>query len=112
MDEEAADLARAAAQRLQQQYPDLPPQVEAAIARGGAGAPGQFEVATAIALSALLLNVAKFLYDIRKDQKAAAKLSRDALRRRVRVKLDDEGVPDTGHRSAVIEAVLDEVAAG
>lgn len=109
MNENAADLARRAAQRLAGQYPDLPPHVETAIAKGATGAPPRFDPLTiAISLAGLIVSIARFVYDIRKDQKAAEKLSRSALRSRIRVKLDDEGVPDTSHRSAVIEAVLDE----
>ena len=112
MNPEIEATARGAAARLAASHPDLPPHVEAAIARGGEQKPEQFiEPGTAIALAALVLNVAKFVYDLRKDAKAAEKMSRAGLRRRVRLELDERGVPATGHRDAVIEAVLDEVGA-
>jgi hypothetical protein len=112
MDPQVQAMARGAVARLAASHPDLPPHVEAAIARGDAGKSEQFiEPGTAIALAGLLLAVVKFIYDLRKDAKAAERMSRAALRRRVQLELDDRGVPATGNRDAVIEAVLDEVEA-
>ena len=62
------DLARRAAFRLGPQWDrNLPAAVEAQIQTGGA-VPQRFEAATTIAMAALILNAAKFAWDINRPR--------------------------------------------
>lgn len=109
MDQEAEALARRAAQRLAVELgADLPANVEAAL-QGAAGAPQRYEAATLIALAALVLNIVKFAWDIRKDMRAAAAPSSEVIARRIRLEV---AVPDgvtTEKRDQVIAVVVDEL---
>jgi hypothetical protein len=112
MDPEAEALARRAAERLAAQLgADLPTNVEAALQGGAAGAPPRYEVATAIALAALVLNIVKFAWDLRKDMRAAAAPSPtpEVIARRVRL---EAALPDgttTAQRDQVVAVVVDEL---
>ena len=57
----------------------------------------------------LILTAAKFAYDIRRDRKKDQQLAPEALKRRVRVMLDERGYPDTLNRAKAIEAVVQAV---
>ena len=65
----------------------LPANLEAAI-HGRADAPSTYEVATIIAVATLLLNIAKFAWDIHEDNlKSAAAPTQDSMARRIRMEV-------------------------
>ena len=105
------DLARRAAQRLSGDLGrNLPATVEAQL-QGDGAVPGRYDPATLIALATLVLNVAKFAWDIYRDHKKDAKAlpSQDAIARRIRLELNvDENVP-LEQRDKIIAVVVDEV---
>src|SRR4051812_20035154 len=88
---------RQAAQRLAPEFDrNLPALVEAQIQAGGQP-PERYDPGTAIALAALLLNAAKFAWDIYKDRKKEIKdaAAREAVVRQLRLELKiDSGISD------------------
>jgi hypothetical protein len=111
MDPEAEALARRAANRLAAQLgADLPANVEAAL-QGAAGPPQRYEAATLIALAALVLNIVKFAWDLRKDQRAAAAppSSPEVIARRMRLEVALPNGTTTAQRDQVIAVVVDEL---
>ena len=106
------EIARRAAQRLSGDldHQNLPAMVEAQLHRGGQ-APETYEPGTIIAVATLLLNVAKFAWDIYRDQKKDAKAapSADAIARKIRLELKaDDSVP-TDQRDKIIGVVVEEL---
>jgi hypothetical protein len=89
---------------------ELPANVEAAL-QGAAGAPQRFEAATQIALATLILNTAKFAWDLRKDLRAAAapSPSPEVIVRRIRLGVELPNGTTTAQRDQVIAVVLDEL---
>jgi hypothetical protein len=112
MDPEAESLARRAAERLAARLgADLPANVEAALQGSAAGAPQRFEAATLIALAALVLNIVKFAWDLRKDMRAAAAPSPSAevIARRMRLEVPLPNGTTTAQRDQIIAVVVDEL---
>ena len=105
------EIARRAAQRLSGDLDhNLPATVEAQLQAGGR-APERYEPATVIALAALVLNVAKFAWDVYRDRKkdAAVAPSAEAIARTIRIDLKaDEGI-SVEQREKVISVVVDEL---
>jgi hypothetical protein len=105
------ESARRAAQRLSADLDqNLPAAVEAQLQAGG-NVPERYEPATLIALAALVLNVAKFAWDIYRDRKkdTGRAPSADALARTIRLELTaDEGV-SIEQRDKIIGVVVDEL---
>src|SRR5271165_5483272 len=90
------DVARRAAQQLSDELGgNLPAAVEAQLQAGGA-APERYEPGTLIALAALVVNVAKFAWDVYRDRKKDAQApSADTLARTIRLELKtDDGLSD------------------
>ena len=112
MDPEAEALARRASERLAVQLgvDDLPANVEAAL-HGAASPPQSFEAATLIALAALVLNIVKFAWDIRKDMSAAAAPppSPEVIARRIRLEVAVPNGVSAAQRDQVIAVVVDEL---
>ena len=111
MDPEAEALARRAAERLAAQLgTDLPANVEAAL-QGAAGAPQRYEAATLIALAALVLNVVKFAWDLRKDMRAAAAPppSPEVIARRIRLEVALPNGVSAVQRDQIVTVVMDEL---
>jgi hypothetical protein len=111
MDPQAEALARRAAERLAAQLgADLPANVEAAL-QGAAGVPQRYEAATLIALAALVLNIAKFAWDLRKDLRATAapSPSPEVIARRIRLEIALPEGATTAQRDQVIAVVVDEL---
>ncbi len=105
------DLARRAALRLGTELDrNLPAAVEAHIHGGDAG-PKQFDAAITIALAALILNAAKFAWDIYRDLKKDSKAApaAEAIARRMRLELNVADEIDIGRRDRVIAVVVDEL---
>jgi hypothetical protein len=105
-------IARRAAQRLSGDLSqNLPAAVEAEL-RAGGKAPERYEpVTTVIALAALLLNAAKFAWDIYRDRKKDAKEAPSAytIARTLRLELKYyEGV-SIEQRDKIINVVVEEV---
>jgi hypothetical protein len=112
MDPEAEALIRRAAERLAAQLgADLPANVEAALQGSAAGAPQRYEPATLIALAALVLNIVKFAWDLRKDMRAAAapSPSREVIARRVRLEVALPTGVTTAQRDQIVTVVMDEL---
>jgi hypothetical protein len=110
MDPQAADLARRAAAGLSGKLgARLPTDVEAAI-EGSESAP-QFVDPVTIALATLVLNVAKFAWDIYKDSKKAATPgpNPDAIARRIRLEVELPSGVTEGQRDQVVAAVIAEL---
>ena len=105
------DLARNVALRLQDELDrNLPAAVEAQIQAGGA-APQRYDVATTIALAALILSAAKFAWDIYRDLKKDSKTAPapEVIARRMRLELNvAEGI-DKKRGDRIIEVVVDEL---
>jgi hypothetical protein len=57
-------------------------------------------------LASLLVSIVGTAYPIIKDWQRGR---REVLRRRVKLVLDEKGIPATGQRDAVLEALLDEL---
>lgn len=105
---DAADLARAAAARLEGKLGrDVTPEVEAALlARGGESARDQYAI-DPISLGSLIVSVASLAWTIYQDRKVKRA---DALERQVRVELRFEGTELGPHGDWVIETVVATVA--
>jgi hypothetical protein len=104
------DLARRAALRLSGELDrNLPAAVEARIQ--GGEIPQRFDMATTIALATLILNVAKFAWDIYRDRKKDAKAAPapEAVARQLRLELKVAHDIDIGRRDRVIAVVVDEL---
>jgi|SRR5271165_372672 len=111
MTAEAEDIARRAAARLSGEFgAALPANLEAAI-HGTTGAGQTFEAATVIALATLLLNIAKFAWDIRKDTRkpAAASPPPDVIARRIRLEVALPAEVTAAQRDRMISVVLEEL---
>src|SRR3954470_17814135 len=105
------DLAHQAAERLAPELDrNLPALVEAQIQAGGS-APERFEPGTVIALAALLLNAAKFAWDIYKDRKKEMKdpAAQEALARQLRLELKVDGGVSDAQRDKIIAVVVEEL---
>jgi hypothetical protein len=112
MDPEAEALARRTAERLAAQLgADLPANVEAAL-QGAASPPQRFEAATLIALAALVVNIVKFAWDVRKDMRAtpvAPAPSPEVIARRIRLEVALPQGTTAAQRDQIIAVVLDEL---
>jgi|SRR5271169_6008783 len=110
MDPEAEALTRRAAERLAAQLgADLPANVEAALQGSAAGAPQRYEAATLIALAALVLNIVKFAWDLRKDMRAAAAPSPEVIARRIRLEVALPNGVSAAQRDQIVSVVMDEL---
>ena len=105
MESEAVTLARQVAARLAASDPSIVPLVEAELARTAGKPPEQFPVEW-ISLASLLVSIVGTSYPVIKDWHRGR---RDVLRRRLKLALDEKGVPATGQRDAIVEALLDEL---
>src|SRR4051794_12410592 len=105
MENDAVTLVRQVAARLAASDPSVVPLVEAELARTAGQPPEQFPVEW-IDLAKLLVPSVFAAYPIIKDWHRGR---RDVLRRRLKLALDEKGVPATGQRDAIIEALLDEL---
>ena len=105
MESEAVTLARQVAARLAASDPSIVPLVEAELARTAGQPPEQFPVEL-LDLAKLLVPSVFAAYPIIKDWRRGR---RDVLRRRLKLALDEKGVPATGQRDAIVEALLDEL---
>ncbi len=102
----ADDLARSAAALLAKEHPAAVPEVEAALqTRGASREPKRFDGGL-VSIGGLLVAAASFAYTIWRDRQKDKQLAPDALKRRLRVALDDQGYPDTAQRAKVIDAVV------
>jgi hypothetical protein len=105
------DLARRAAMRLGSELDrNLPAVVEARL-QGGSEAPKRLDAAITIALAALILNAAKFAWDIYRDLKKSSKAAPapDVIARRMRLELNVAEEIDIARRDKVITVVVDEL---
>jgi hypothetical protein len=105
------EIARHAAQRLSGDLDrNLPAAVEAQIQAGG-GAPERYEPATLIALATLVLNVAKFAWDIYRDRKKDAEHapSAEVLARTVRLQLTADESVSVEQRDKIVAVVVEEL---
>ncbi|MER2266116.1 hypothetical protein [Methylobacterium oxalidis] len=105
------DLARRTAQRLGPEFDStLPALVEAQLQAGGQPLE-RYDPGTAIALAALLLNAAKFAWDIYRDREKDAKAPPppDSLARQLRLELKVDAGVSTEARDKVISAVVAEL---
>jgi hypothetical protein len=125
MDNTYESVARRASVRLAGSLdPNLPALTERALAEDGAprGATrSTYDPATAVALAALLLNVAKFGWDIYRDlrserEKAQEKTEkedprqiRQVLVRRIRLKAGEPRGLSAAQRDLIVEAVAEEI---
>ena len=110
MNNESENIARRAAGQLSGQFgAALPANLEAAI-HGRADAPSTYEVATIIAVATLLLNIAKFAWDIHKDNlKSAAAPTQDSMARRIRMEVTLPDNVSPKQRDEMIKVVLEEL---
>lgn len=106
----ADEIAREAAQRLAPELDrTLPALVEAQL-QSGNRLPERYDPATAIALATLLLNVAKFGWDIYRERKKDAKpISSEALTREIRIGVRVEDGVSTAQRDKIISVVAEEI---
>jgi len=125
MDNTYESVARRASVRLAGSLdPNLPALTERAIAEDGTpreATRSTYDPATAIALAALLLNVAKFGWDIYRDlrsdrEKAREKAEkedphqiRQLLVRRIRLKAGEPRGLSAAQRDLIVEAVAEEI---
>src|SRR5689334_22332059 len=104
------DLARRAAQRLSGDLGrNLPATLEAQLQAGKP--PQRYELGTLIALAALLLNAAKFAWDIYRDRKKDVKTepSADVLARTIRLELKAADGVSIEQRDKIIGTVVEEL---
>jgi hypothetical protein len=88
MAEIEAEISRAAAQKLIDLDPNLPALVEAHLQGGGesGGQAPKFDLATAIALAALIVQTADFVWKVFRELKGDKQPpASDVVRRRVRI---------------------------
>jgi len=102
------DVSRAAAQELIDLDPNLPALVETQLQAGQGGPPPTYELATAIALAALVVQIAQFgwqiYHDLDKQEPA-----KDVVRRRIRLKVETPDHVTEPQRDRVISTVVDEI---
>ena len=110
---EVVSIARRAATGLSGRFgARLPADLEAAL-HGGAGGRQYIDPVT-IAMATLILNVAKFAWDIYKDSKktAAPVPNADAMARRIRLEVELPSGVTEGQRAQVVAAVIAELPRG
>jgi hypothetical protein len=105
MESGAVALARQTAARLAASDASIVPLVEAELAKKAGKPPEQFPIEW-VGLAGLLVSIVGTAYPIIKDWQRGR---REVLRRRVKLVLDEKGIPATGQRDAVLEALLDEL---
>jgi hypothetical protein len=108
---EAETLARRTAGRLAPQLgANLPASVEAVL-HGDAETSQRYDPTTLIALATLVLNIAKFAWDIWKDTKksGAPSPSPEVVARRIRLEVTLPDGVTSGQRDHIIAAVVDEL---
>lgn len=105
MDSHAVTLARGVAARLAASEPGIVPLVEAELAAKAGRPPEQFDPVW-IGVAGLVVSIVGTAYPIVRDWRRGR---RDALRRRLKLALDEKGVPPTEQRDAIVEALLDEL---
>src|SRR4051794_34778438 len=103
MENQAVALSRQVAARLAASDPSIVPLVEAELAKKAGKPPDQFPIEW-IGLASLLVSIVGTAYPVIKDWRRG---QREALRRRLKLALDEKGIPATGQRDAVVEALLD-----
>jgi len=112
---EHADLARAAARTLAPEMDSaLEMQVERVLATGDSEFPPQRFEAVALAVAALVVSVSQFAWQIYRDlkqdrEKAREAAAREAITRRIRMRVELPAGVTPAQRDRVIGAVLDEV---
>jgi hypothetical protein len=109
--QEAEALARRAAGRLTQDFgAALPAKLEAAI-HENTDVAQTYDAATLIPLTALLLDIAKFAWDIHKDRKKAPAVppTQDVMARRIRMEVALPVGVTTTQRDQMVSVVLDEL---
>lgn len=109
MTDTTADIARAAAARLEPELgAQLGQDVEAAIHAQEGSAPERY-VLDPVSLAGLIVSVASFAWTVYRDlKKETPEPSRDVVARTVRVRLEDPGSHSAAERDRVIEVVVDE----
>ena len=104
------DIARRVAMRLSTEFGhNLPATLEAQLL--GAGAPPQrYEIATIVAVATLILEVAKFGWEVYLDRKKNARpVDADSMGRTIRLQLSATlSLPDA-QRDRVIQTVVEEI---
>lgn len=111
MGSDAEDVARRVANRLSGRFGvALPANLEAVI-HGSSETGRTFEAATFIALATLLLNIAKFAWDIHKDnlKPPASPPSHDTIARLIRMEVAVPSDVTPSQRDELIRVVLDEL---
>jgi hypothetical protein len=110
METMAQDLARRAAQQLTELNVRLPAAVEAQLQSGGQPPLERFDASLLIALAGLVLNVAKFAWDIYREQKKQSqKPLREAISRRIRLEIELPPGVTEDQRDRVIATVVAEL---
>lgn len=104
------DIARRASQRLRTEFGEsLPAAVDAKL-QGPDSAPQRYEPATIIALATLILNIAKFAWDVYRDRKKEAKtVDSNSIERTVRLQFEVKSNFTEAQRDKVISTVVDEL---
>jgi hypothetical protein len=110
MPAEPDDVARTAAQQLIDLDSNLPAFVEAQLQGATGGAPSKYELATAIALATLVVQIAQFGWQIYHDLKSGnQEPARDVVRRRIRIKVETPTHVTEQQRGRIVDAVVDEI---
>jgi hypothetical protein len=110
MAEASAEVSRSAAQELIDLDPNLPALVEAQLQGTAGGAPSRYELATEIALAALVVQIAQFGWQIYHDLKSGnQEPARDVVRRRIRIKVEAPTHVTEQQRGRIIDTVVDEI---
>jgi hypothetical protein len=109
MEPEVEALARRVGRRLTSQFgDDLPLRVEAEL-QGGPAAPRQFDIGTAVAVVNLIINIARFAWDIWKDRRSGQSPSRDVIARRIKSEGPWPAGATQAQRDQITAAVVDEL---
>jgi hypothetical protein len=111
MDQEFADIARLAAEKLAGNDPNLIELVEAKLA-GRQTPHSVYDVATIISISTAIVNVLKFLWDVSKDIRDIRAKKREELKSRILAEADWPSGMSSQDREKVAEAALNAIKAG
>jgi len=107
---ESDKIARGAAQALAGKFgPQLKLELEKQIAAPGEAATQTYAVAEAVSIATFLLSVAKFGYDIYKDQRDRKAVDMDVIRRETRLKVKAPRGLSAEKRDAIIDAIAKEL---
>jgi hypothetical protein len=113
MDEEARNIARRAAGRLEGEFgPALPALVERELQAPGSGPQRYMGVETAIALAGLLVSIAQFAWQAYRDlKKDRTEPSPEALARQIRLRVELQPQVAPAQRDRLVGIVVEEVLA-